>query len=224
MERINSIVEQLEKEITNVKDLEGIKQIRSQYLSKSDLLAELKASLPTAEDKAAVGALINEYTGRISQIIESKKEELENTFDIEERVNPILTQEAVALNKKKGESHPLTKIAKIVSEFFDELNYEYAHGIEVETEAFNFDALNIPANHPARTMQDTFYLEGGKLLRTHCTNITARHLAETTEEEFKSYSIGTVFRNDDNDATHSFQFNQIDIFQIGKDVSIANLK
>jgi len=73
-------------------------------------------------------------------------------------------------------------------------------------------------------MQDTFYLEDDKVLRTHATNITARELENTTSDIFRSYSIGPVFRNDDNDATHSFQFNQIDIFNIGKDISIANLK
>ena len=224
-EEIKKVVETLKEEIVNINDLEGIKQIRAKYTSKSDLLSELKEKVRTAENKAEIGQLINLYNTSINGIINEKKEELENKFDLEERENPILNQEADSITEKEGVVHPLTKITKIVTNFFDKLGYEYAHGLEIEDEEINFDRLNIPADHPARTMQDTFYLETpGKLLRTHSTNITARHLEETKNENLKAYSIGTVFRNDENDATHSFQFNQIDIFRIGKDISVADLK
>lgn len=220
--KINSIAEQLKNEIRDVKDLETIKQLRATYIGKSELLNELKESIKTVENKAEVGQNINMYTTSINEILNTKKEEIENTFDLGEKVN--IPEEETTLSKSTGYDHPLNKISNIVHNFFEKHGFEYERGIEIETEKFNFDALNLPANHPARTMQDTFYLEGGKLLRTHSTNVTARALAETTESEFKSYSIGTVFRNDENDATHSFQFNQIDIFQIGKDISVANLK
>jgi phenylalanyl-tRNA synthetase alpha chain len=224
-ERIEEAVSQLKEEIQSIQDLEGIKQIRAKYTSKSDLLSELKESIKTAENKAEVGQLINLYNTQVNGIINDKKEELENKFDLEERENPILNSESQDLSSKPGVVHPLTKITKIVTNFFDKHGYEYAHGLEIEDEEINFDRLNIPADHPARTMQDTFYLETpGKLLRTHSTNITARHLEETNNLNLKAYSIGTVFRNDENDATHSFQFNQVDIFRIGKEVSVADLK
>jgi phenylalanyl-tRNA synthetase alpha chain len=224
-EQIEKVVSQLKEEIANVNDLEGIKQIRAKYVSKSDLLSELKQQVRTAENKAEIGQLINLYNTSVNGIINEKKEELENKFDLEERENPILNSESIELETKEGVTHPLSKIVSIVTNFMDKLGYEYAHGLEIEDEHINFDRLNIPADHPARTMQDTFYLEDeGKLLRTHSTNITARHLEETTDLNLKAYSIGTVFRNDENDATHSFQFNQIDLFRIGSDISVADLK
>ena len=223
--RINEAIDALNKEIVSVNDLEGIKQIRAKYTTKSEILSELKEQVKTADNKAEIGRLINLYNTQVNGIINSKKEELENKFDLEERENPILNQEGVTPSEGKGVLHPLTKITNIVMSFLDELGFEYAHGLEIEDEEINFDKLNIPKNHPARTMQDTFFLEGhGKLLRTHSTNITARHLAETKNKNLKAYSIGTVFRNDENDATHSFQFNQIDLFRIGKQISVADLK
>lgn len=222
---IEEIVNNLKNEIRNINDLEALKQIKAKYTTKSLFLIDLKSKIKEAEDKISIGKLINSYNDLINDILIEKRNFLESKFFIKERENPILKNKKIKPNKlEKGFVHPLTKISKIVMNFFDDLNYEYAHGIEIESEEINFDALNIPKNHPARTMQDTFYLKGDKLLRTHSTNVTARHLAETNKSEFCSYSIGTVFRNDENDATHSFQFNQIDIFNVGKDITIANLK
>jgi phenylalanyl-tRNA synthetase alpha chain len=224
-EKIEQAAIQLKKEIENINDLEGMKQIRAKYFTNSELLQGLKQEVRTAENKSEIGKFINLYNTSINEIINNKKEELENKFDLEERENPILNSKAEIIGDSEGVTHPLTKIVKIVTKFFDNLGYEYEHGLEIEDEEINFDRLNIPSDHPARTMQDTFYLEAeGKLLRTHSTNITARHLEKTTNENLKAYSIGTVFRNDENDATHSFQFNQVDIFRIGKDISVADLK
>ncbi len=224
LDKINLIIDELKNEINEVSDLEQLKQVKAKYLSKSDFYNELKASIRTAENKQEVGKLIQEYTTGINGILDTRKDELENSFFLQERENPINGGARINLETKQGIVHPITTLTRQVMEFFDKLNYHYAHGIELEEEKYNFDILNLGPDHPAREMQDTFYLANGKLLRTHATNMSARELVASEHDRYRSYSIGPVFRNDDNDATHSFQFNQIDIFNNGNDMNISNLK
>lgn len=222
---LREIIKKFKNEVNNVKDLEELKQLKAKYISKSKFLNDLKKKIKITDNKQKVGLQIKEYLTKINQLLISKKEELENAFFLEKRENPLFKKMSFDLKTKKGKMHPLTKISFIVEDFFDKLNYNYAHAIEVENEKINFDILNLPESHPARKMQDTFFLEKkGFLLRTHSTNVSARELINTNKNEYASYSIGPVFRNDDNDATHSFQFNQIDLFNMGTKISIANLK
>jgi len=166
------------------------------------------------------------YAQGINKILNDKKNELENSFFLEEIENPINNNDRLKLDKKSGAIHPLTAITKDIIKFFDNLYYHYSHSIELEIEKYNFDILNLGKDHPSREMQDTFYLKGGKLLRSQATNMTARELEnlDVKTKTFSSYSVGPVFRNDTNDATHSFQFNQVDIFNIGNNMNISNLK
>ncbi len=132
-------------------------------------------------------------------------------------------------NEQKGTEHPLSILTDEAYKVFSELGFEIATGPELETEWYNFDALNVPKNHPARAMQDTFWIKGqeGKVLRTHATNVSARML-ETAAKEGRIPSafiaIGKVFRNEATDATHEMQFYQIDGTMIGKDITLAHLK
>ncbi len=213
-----------------VKNLEEWKQLKAKFLSKNELIDELKQALKDpnldASVKKSFGDLINLYLKTLNQAFADKKNDLENQFFLEARDNPLLKNDRVKFSSKKvGGLHPLT-IAQIkVKTFFDALNYEFLYGLEIEEEKYNFDILNIPSDHPARSMHDSLYFENKLMLRTHSTNITARKLLQDARNELFSYSIGTVFRNDDNDATHSFQFNQIDLFVTSdRIISIANLK
>lgn len=224
LKKIQQIILELENEINEIKDLEQLKQLKAQYTSKSDFFNELKNLIRSTENKQEVGEWIKEYSESTYNIFNLKKDELENLFFIQERENPINNTSKFSLEEIEGIIHPITILTKKVMTFFDKLNYHYAHGIELETEKYNFDILNLGPDHPAREMQDTFYLKGGKLLRTHATNMSARELVESQHDRYRSYSIGSVFRNDDNDSTHSFQFNQIDIFNNGNDMNISNLK
>ncbi len=224
LEQIIAIANKLKTELNEIKDLESLKQLKAKYTSKSEFFIDLRNGIKNAEDKQLHGSYIKEYNERINGLLNEKKEELENSFFLQKRENPINDSERIELNKKDGTIHPITLIIRKVIDFFDKLNYHYAHGVELEEEKYNFDILNLGPNHPAREMQDTFYLENGKLLRTHATNMSARELESSKSNSFRSYSVGSVFRNDENDATHSFQFNQIDIFNIGNEMNISNLK
>ena len=225
-----NIIDELSIAIKNSKTLEDIKQLRSLYVSKSIFLNELQnqvREVKDIEEKKEIGSKINEYRSKIIEIINNKEEELKNSFLIEKRKNPLLENHLYKIKIiESGVKHPLTKLSKIVLDYFYDLNYKFINGMEVEDTKYNFDVLNISNNHPSRSESDSFYLENGKMLRTHSTNVTARELENTKNlSVLNIFSMGSVFRNDDNDATHSFQFNQIDIFSIdSKNISISNLK
>ncbi len=131
--------------------------------------------------------------------------------------------------ENKGSEHPLSILQTQAYQAFLGMGFEIVSGPELETQWFNFDALNVPKDHPARDMQDTFYIKGQpeNVLRTHATNASAHALKRCAEEgisEAAFISIGKVYRNEATDATHEMQFYQVDGCMIGKDVSLANLK
>jgi len=143
-----------------------------------------------------------------------------------------MKEEKKNMETQKGTKHPLSILADQAFCVFSKLGFEIVFGPELETEFYNFDALNVPADHPARDMQDTFWLKGekGKVLRTHTTCVTARAIEEAKKENrFPAafISIGKVFRNEATDATHEMQFFQIDGAMVGElssGISLANLK
>ena len=120
--------------------------------------------------------------------------------------------------------HPLTQLIQKVYDTFLRLGYQIIESPEIETEENNFTKLNMPPGHPARDMQDTFYLNNNLLLRTHTTNIQSRILSENPNQELKVISAGKVYRRDDDDATHTHQFTQVDCFVTGKNISFTHLK
>lgn len=119
--------------------------------------------------------------------------------------------------------NPLTSAIREIVTIFSDMGFEVAHGPELETEHYNFDALNVAKDHPARDMQDTFWIDDDHVLRTHDTAVTARKLEEN-DGEMRFMSCGKAYRNEATDMTHEAQFYQIDAFAIGKDVTLAHLK
>ena len=160
----------------------------------------------------------------MSAVTEKKEQEL-----AEKELNQQLLNERIDITLE-GKSlpfacpHPLTQLIKKIYDIFLRLGYRIAEGPEIETEENNFTKLNMPPNHPARDMQDTFYLNDGSLLRTHTTNIQSRMLSENPNTELRIISAGKVYRRDDDDATHVHQFTQVDCFVTGKEISFSHLK
>ncbi len=131
--------------------------------------------------------------------------------------------------EKQGTEHPLSILANEAYAVFSELGFEIALGPEIESEWYNFDVLNVAKDHPARDMQDTFWVKDkpGSVLRTHCTSVTARAIEQAGKEgrlPSAFISIGKVFRNEATDVTHEMQFFQIDGGMVGENISLADLK
>ena len=131
--------------------------------------------------------------------------------------------------KKKGHIHPISRVMEDLEKIFSKLGFSIALGPEIETEYYNFDALNIPANHPARDMWDTFWIkskfknQNSKLLRTHTSPVQVRY-AETHKPPFKIIVPGKTYRHEATDSTHEAQFHQVEGLVVGKDISLANLR
>lgn len=127
--------------------------------------------------------------------------------------------------EKKGHLHPLTILSRKITEIFSSLGFEVAVGPEIESEEYNFDKLNVPADHPARDMQDTFWIKDRErtVLRTHTSPVQVRFM-EKNEPPIRIITLGRVFRNEATDATHEAQFNQLEGLAVGEDITLANLK
>lgn len=123
----------------------------------------------------------------------------------------------------RGHLHPLTLVQNKAIDIFSSMGFEVAEGPEVETEYYNFDALNIPKNHPARDMWDTFWLKNSKLLRTHTSPVQIRYM-EANQPPFRIIAPGRIFRYEATDATHEAQFYQLEGLMVGKKITFANLK
>lgn len=212
----------------SAKDLEELKQARIAHAGDKSPISGASRNLGSlpADQKAEMGKIIGAARAQITEALEKRTEELEALRDQkvlqEERVDITLP----ALREHLGGLHPLTVIKNEISDYFLSLGYSIAEGPELESGWLNFDALNIPADHPARTMQDTFFIEplsSGLVLRTHTSPVQARTML-TQKPPIYVISPGRTFRADELDATHSPVFSQVEGLVIDTDISMAHLK
>jgi phenylalanyl-tRNA synthetase alpha chain len=174
------------------------------------------------EERARAGKLLNGAKQTLEQALEGRKKE----FD-EAELRARLDREWVDLTlpapgPRRGHLHPITQIQRELEDLFSSLGFAVLEGPEVETEYHNFDALNIPGDHPARDMQDTFWLDGGHLLRTHTSPVQVRGM-ERLGPPLRMIAPGRVFRNESVDASHEHTFYQIEGMMIDREVSVGNL-
>jgi phenylalanyl-tRNA synthetase alpha chain len=189
-------------------------------------LANRELASLAASEKSERGKAINEAKSRIAQGAAAREALL-----VEERDLRVLVEEKVDVTlpldrRSRGGIHPLTSLREDISDLFIGMGYEVAEGPEIEAEWLNFDALNIPADHPARTMQDTFFIEpisAGLVLRTHTSPVQIRTMLERTPPIYV-ICPGRTFRSDELDATHTPVFNQVEGLVIDRGITMANLK
>ena len=174
------------------------------------------------EKRAAFGKLLNAAKQELEQAYEGGKQRL-SEGDLARRLDgEWLDLTLPAPGAPRGHLHPVTRIQRELEELFSSLGFAVLDGPEVETEYHNFDALNIPPTHPARDMQDTFWLEGGNLLRTHTSPVQVRGM-ERLGPPLRMIAPGRVFRNESVDASHEHTFYQIEGMMVDRDVSVAHL-
>jgi phenylalanyl-tRNA synthetase alpha chain len=217
--------------LANATDLDELKTARLQHLGERSLLAlanrEIGRLAPA--DKGVAGKLMGSARGRFQAALVARQAELEA-----ERDSRVLVDEAVDVTlpverEVRGARHPIEMVQERIADIFVAMGWEVAEGPEVEAEWFNFDALNFGVDHPARQMQDTFFVEGlggdpsGLLLRTHTSPVQARTLLE---RDVPIYIVcpGKVFRTDELDATHTPVFHQVEGLAVDKGLTMANLR
>jgi phenylalanyl-tRNA synthetase alpha chain len=198
--------------------------VKAKYQGKSgELTARLKTLgvLPPSE-RAAAGAAINAAKAKIEEALSARRAAIADAKLAAQLSADALDVSLPGRGRRVGSLHPLTRTLQRVEELFRSLGFDVAEGPEIEDDFHNFTALNTPENHPARSMHDTFYVEGGDVLRTHTSPIQIRYM-ETHAPPIKIIAPGRVYRVD-SDATHSPMFHQIEGLWIGDDVSFADLK
>lgn len=226
-ERLKALQQEALAKIDSAQDLKQLNDIRVSYLGKKGSITEVLKGMGklSPEERPKMGALANEVRDSISAKLEERQEILEK-----EAVEKKLAEETIDVTLpgrpvKVGNHHPLTRVIEEIEDLFIGMGYTVAEGPEVETDYYNFEALNIPKGHPARDMQDTFYITEDILLRTHTSPMQARTMEKNKGKgPLKIICPGKVYRRDNDDATHSHQFMQIEGLVVGENIRMSDLK
>ena len=208
-------------------DEKKLEELRIEYLSKKGKVQSLMAQMRdlSAEEKPKFGQMVNDLKNAISKAMDEKKSELEEKLLNEKLLNEKVDISLDAYDPKLGNMHPLTLVQKELEDIFIGMGYNVAEGPEVESDVYNFTKANTPEGHPARDMQDTFYIDPTHLLRSQTTAIQMRVLEDQHDKlPIKVICPGKVYRRDDDDATHSHQFMQCEGLVIGENITVADLK
>ncbi|PPE06260.1 phenylalanine--tRNA ligase subunit alpha [Mesoplasma corruscae] len=231
LNKIEAIKTLVIKELAVAKTVSEIEAIKKKNLSKDSELNAILKSLRSSEieNKTEVGMKGNELRNFINEQTTNKINELskiENNIKLQnEKFDPSIPSSLIRL----GTIHPLNIVVEELTDIFSEIGFDVLPNRDVEFDKFCFQNLNLPVGHPARDMQDSFYINEELVLSTHNTNMSARMLFKMAEEKnfegsYANISIGNVYRRDDDDATHSHQFMQMDVLAVSKKINFTNLK
>ncbi|MEH6947769.1 phenylalanine--tRNA ligase subunit alpha [Bacillus sp. JJ634] len=226
-ERLQELQEEALQKVSAASNLKELNDIRVAYLGKKGPITEVLRGMGklSAEERPKMGALVNVVREAITSAIEEKQAVLEA-----EAVNAQLAAETIDITLparpvNKGNHHPLTRIVEEIEDVFIGMGYTVAEGPEVESDYYNFEALNLPKSHPARDMQDSFYITDEILVRTHTSPVQARTMEKHEGQgPVKIICPGKVYRRDNDDATHSHQFMQIEGLVVDENISMSDLK
>ena len=224
MENLQSLVQAALAEIGAADDVKVLEQLRVQYLGKKgSLTAQLKTlgSLP-AEERPKAGAAINEAKVQVQDAINGRRESLNSQEVAAKAIREAVDVTLPGRRQSQGGLHPVSKTLERIEQIFASAGFDVVEGPEIEDDYHNFEALNIPAHHPARAMHDTFYFPNGLLLRTHTSNVQVREM-ESGKAPFRFICPGRVYRCD-SDVTHTPMFHQVEGLLVDETASFADLK
>jgi phenylalanyl-tRNA synthetase alpha chain len=205
-------------------DLGSLEKVRVEILGKKGALTRVLRGLGGAapEERPALGALVNEVKDRVANALEARGDVLRGEERAARLAGPQLDVTLPGYGQPRGHEHPLVRTMIDVCDILASLGFAIAEGPDVEDDYHNFEALNIPADHPARDMQDTFFVEGGRVLRTHTSPVQIR-MMEAGPPPLRIIAPGAVYRQDD-DVTHSPMFHQVEGLMVDRGVAFPHLK
>jgi len=229
-EKIVQIITSAREAIDAVDSQESLEQVRVRFAGKKSDIAQLSKGMKdlSPDEKREIGPLLHQAKATIAQGLEAKHAALEEAFDMSSEWIDVT---APGKQPPRGHLHPLTIVQRDIEDIFTSMGFEIADGPEVETEYYNFDAVNVPDNHPARDMQDTFWIESDSadqrhVLRTHTSNVQVRTMQDKISQgikpPFRVIVPGRVFRQEATDASHEHTFHQFEALVVGEKVSVAN--
>lgn len=224
--QIREIEQKSIREINEAKNLKELNDLRVKYLGKKGELTTILRGMGelAPEERPKIGSLVNVVKANLEEIIQERETKYQ-----EEELNKKLEEETIDITlpskkTKRGSKHPINRVIEEIEDLFVSMGYDVEVGPELETDEFCFERLNLPKGHPARDMQDSFYITNEYLLRTQTSAVQAHVMMENEEKgPIRVICPGKVYRRDD-DATHSHQFAQVEGLVIDKDISLADLK
>lgn len=225
-EELEALRKQAVELLDDAVDLDGLRELKIKYLGKKGPMTEILRGMGklSAEERPKIGQIVNDIKSELTEIIEKKTEELEA-----KALEYKLSHEKVDITLPgrqpvHGHLHPITLTLREIKKIFMRMGFDVKEGPEIENDYFNFEALNLPKDHPARDMQDTFYVTNEYLLRTQTSPIQARTMQSLEPNTpIRMIAPGTVYRCD-YDATHSPMFHQVEGLVVDKNISLADLK
>jgi len=225
-EQIEKISQSAKQDIANVKDAKELNDLKVKYLGKKgELTAVLRGmGALSEEERPVIGSLVNVVRDELEAQIKEKEETFEKA-QLQEKLEKEKIDITLPSTKTvRGSKHPMNRIIEEIEDLFVSMGYDVVDGPELETDEYCFERLNLPKGHPARDMQDTFYITTEHLLRTQTSSVQARVMMANEEKTpIRVICPGKTYRRDD-DATHSHQFGQVEGLVIDKDISLADLK
>lgn len=225
MTNLETLLSDFNSQISKIENKQQLEEIRINFLGKKGFVTELFLQLKNVanEEKKAFGAAINQVRDEVTKKIDAAKNDFENAELNEKLQGEKIDLSAPIRKQNQGLIHPINKVMQEIEEIFGELGFDFAQGPEIEDDFHNFTALNMPKDHPARQMQDTFYLENSELLlRTHTSNTQIRKMLNS-QPPLKVAALGRVFRRD-SDQTHTPMFHQFEGFVVDENVNMGHLK
>ncbi len=226
-QQIDLIIQEVKQQICSVSSMNELSEMKAKYLGKNSPFGQLMSQMKSIpnEEKPAFGQTVNEGKNIIAELFDQTKTSLEQKAIDEKLMNETVDVTLPGVNFSVGSKHILSKTIEEIEDLFIGMGYSVKEGPEIESDLYNFEMLNLPKGHPARDMQDTFYITEETLLRTHTSPVQVRTMLETGgNKPIKIICPGKVYRRDDDDLTHSHQFTQIEALVVDKDVTIADLK
>jgi phenylalanyl-tRNA synthetase alpha chain len=224
MSDLNHLIAEAQTDFIACDALPALENAKAKYLGKTGLLTDALKSLGklSAEERPAAGAAINVVKQAIEQALNARREAILDAAQAQQLASESLDITLPARAQSRGGLHPVTLTLQRIEQLFHSIGFDVATGPEIETDFYNFTALNIPENHPARAMHDTFYVDDSHVLRTHTSPVQV-HYMQNKQPPLKIIAPGRVYRVD-SDATHSPMFHQVEGLWVDENISFANLK
>ncbi len=224
IQQVEKILPALEQELKAVKTTSALEQVRVKYLGKKGVLTNVLRNLGklTAKEKPLVGRLANETKTKIVEILQAKEQELKLSEARTRIEKEDLDISLPGCGPEIGHRHPISQVLEQIKAIFVSMGFDVVEGPDIESDYNNFEALNIPPDHPAREMQDTFYVNGTMLLRTHTSPVQIRTM-QARKPPLAIIAPGKVYRRDA-DISHSPMFHQVEGFMVDKQISLGDLK
>ncbi len=224
MTDLEQIISEARGALAEVASIPDLEQVKARYLGKSGVLTEqLKqlGKLPP-EERPAAGGVINRAKQAVEELVTTRREHILAAEQTQKLAAEVIDVTLPGRGKARGGLHPVTLALQRIEQLFRSIGFEVAQGPEIETDFHNFTALNIPEDHPARAMHDTFYVDADHVLRTHTSPVQIRYM-QNKQPPLRIIAPGRVYRVD-SDATHSPMFHQVEGLWVDEQVSFANLK